>query len=383
MYMAKTYFFKAFQHVGGWAAVVLISAGIASLSACQGNKSGQKRENNETERFEISEETARTIFELPTHCLDQEYPNKLGQVIGSASDLKSPKALRPIFYGCFDWHSAVHGYWSIVRLLKLYPQLDSGGKVRQLLNTHITEENLAVELAFFNDENNLGFERTYGWAWLFKLQEELRAWDDTDAKRWSAVLQPLVDLLAERTQVYLSKLIYPIRTGQHDNTAFSLTLMYAYATAVGDMDLVNAIKTTSIRFYESDKNCDLAYEPGGNDFLSPCLEEAYLMSKVMPKDEYKNWLLNFMPLLFEEEIEELQPAIVSDRTDGKLVHLDGLNFSRANCLYGIGRALPELQQSLNPIANAHIAFSIKNLANDDYMGSHWLGTFALLALSNE
>src|SRR5690606_4944186 len=229
--------------------------------------SGQKPENNETERFEISEETARTIFELPTHCLDQEYPNKLGQVIGSASDLKSPKALRPIFYGCFDWHSAVHGYWSIVRLLKLYPQLDSGGKVRQLLNTHITEENLAVELAFFNDENNLGFERTYGWAWLFKLQEELRAWDDTDAQRWSAVHQSHVELLADRTGVYLSQLTYPYWTGQDYDSAFRLPLMYALEAAVGDMVLLKAMKTTSIRFYESDKNCELAYEPGGNDFL--------------------------------------------------------------------------------------------------------------------
>lgn len=365
----------------------LITIGVITFFlSCE--PSGNRKEENggetvKVEQLTLNEETAKRIFELPTHCLTIQYPNKLGQVLGSDADLKSPKALRPVFYGCFDWHSSVHGYWSIVRLLKQYPDLDTDGEIRQLLKAHITEENLAVELAFFQDKNNLSFERTYGWAWLFKLQQELQAWRDPDAQEWATILQPLVDLLSERTQEYLSKLVYPIRTGQHDNTAFSLTLMYEYAEAVGDMGLLNAIKTNSIRFFEQDKNCDLAYEPSGYDFLSPCLEEAYLMSKVMPKDDYKNWLVNFMPALFEEEIDILQPAIVSDRTDGKLVHLDGLNFSRANCLYGIAHVLPELQNTLIPLANTHIEFSLKNISEDDYMGSHWLGSFALLALTDQ
>lgn len=366
--------------------IQLFFAGVMiSFLSCEPGRKGKEENVGDTAKVEqltLNEETAKRIFELPTHCLTIEYPNKLGQVLGSEADLKSPKALRPVFYGCFDWHSSVHGYWSIIRLLKQYPELDSDGKVRQLLKDHITKENLAVELAFFQDENNLSFERTYGWAWLFKLQQELKSWRDADAQQWAKTLQPLVDLLSERTQQYLSKLVYPIRTGQHDNTAFSLTLMYEYAEEVGDMALLNAIKTNGIRFFEQDKNCDLAYEPSGYDFLSPCLEEAYLMSKVMPKDEYKNWLVNFLPVLFEAEIEALQPAIVSDRTDGKLVHLDGLNFSRANCLYGIARVLPELRHTLVPLANAHIEFSLKNISDDDYMGSHWLGSFALLALSN-
>ena len=331
----------------------------------------------------LDKETAERIFQLPTHCLTIEYPNKLGQVLGSDDDLKSPKKLRPIFYGCFDWHSAVHGYWSIVRLLKQYPGLDADGKVRQVLKQHITKENMAVELAFFQDEHNLSFERTYGWAWLFKLQQELKTWDDADAKEWASILQPLVDLLSERTQQYLSKLVYPIRAGQHDNTAFSLTLIYEYAEQMGDSDLLNAIKTSSLRLFEQDKNCDLAYEPSGYDFLSPCLEEAYLMSKIMPQDKYKNWLIEFMPILFKDMDDTLEPAIVSDRTDGKLVHLDGLNFSRANCLYGISKVLPELEGKLIPLANKHIEFSLKNISDDDYMGSHWLGSFALLALSEQ
>ena len=354
---------------------------LTAISCQQPDKNRQSAAET-PERITLSKEKAATIFALPTHCLTVEYPNKMGEVLGSAADLKEPKASRPIFYGCFDWHSSVHGYWSIVRLLKTYPDLDKDGAVRASLKKHINKENLAVEMAFFNDKNNLSFERTYGWAWLLKLQQELKSWNDPDAKEWADVLQPLADLLSERTQAYLTKLVYPIRSGKHDNTAFSLTLMYEYAEAVGDADLLNAIKTNSIRLYETDKNCDLAYEPSGSDFLSPCLEEAYLMSKVMAKDDYKNWLLNFMPILFEENMELLKPAIVSDRTDGQLVHLDGLNFSRANCLYGIGQVIPELQATLIPLANQHIEFSLKNISDDDYMGSHWLGTFALLALSN-
>lgn len=354
---------------------------VFAVSCKQSNKTKESTDKI-PEKLVLTEENAKVIFALPTHCLTVEYPNKMGEVLGSAADLKTPKALRPIFYGCFDWHSSVHGYWSIVRLLKMYPELDAVGAVRQQLKAHITKENLSVELAFFNDKNNLSFERTYGWAWLLKLQQELKSWDDPDAKEWATVLQPLADLLSKRTQAYLTKLVYPIRTGQHENTAFSLTLMYEYAEAVGDHDLLNAIKTNSLRLFENDKNCDLAYEPSGSDFLSPCLEEAYLMSKILAKDEYKTWLLNFMPVLFEKQVDLLQPGIVSDRTDGKLVHLDGLNFSRANCLYGIGRVIPELQATLVPLANQHIEFSLKNISNDDYMGSHWLGTFALLALSN-
>lgn len=352
------------------------------VAGCQSGANKASTTDGDIQRLELDEQMAAKIFALPTHCLSIEYPNKMGQVLGSEADLKGPKALRPIFYGCFDWHSSVHGYWSIVRLLKEYPELDANGAVRESLNAHITDANLAVELAFFNDQNNLSFERTYGWAWLFKLQQELLAWEDADAQRWAKTLQPLVTLLSTRTQEYLTKLVYPIRTGQHDNTAFSLSLMYDYAEATEDSALAEAIKTNSLRFFKGDKNCNLAYEPSGYDFLSPCLEEAYLMSKVMEKEAYGNWLLNFMPMLFNKDISTLKPAIVSDRTDGKLVHLDGLNFSRATCLYGIAELLPELQDRLVPLANQHIDFSLKNISDDDYMGSHWLGSFALLALSN-
>ncbi len=363
----------------------IVRAVVLSLFfvACQPKQDKGDKVPAETQQLQLDAHTAQVIFNLPMHCLGIEYPNKMGQVLGSAQDLKGPKALRPIFYGCFDWHSSVHGYWSIVHLMQKYPALDVDGKARAFLNAHITPANMAVEMAFFQDKNNLSFERTYGWAWLFKLQQELLAWNDPDAKRWATVLQPLVDLLSERTQVYLSKLVYPIRTGQHDNSAFSLSLMYDYAQSVGDHNLLNAVKTNSDRFFGMDRGCNLAYEPSGYDFLSPCLEEAYLMSKVLPQQEYQDWLTAFMPVLFEKDIHGLQPAIVSDRTDGKLVHLDGLNFSRAHSLYGIAKVIPSLREQLVSLGNTHLEFSLKNISDDDYMGSHWLGSFALLALSNQ
>ncbi|SEA34231.1 Protein of unknown function [Porphyromonadaceae bacterium KH3R12] len=324
---------------------------------------------------------AEKIFRLPVHCIEVEYPNKLGQVLGSTDELKNPKELRPVFYGCFDWHSAVHGYWSIVKLLKDYPQLDNSGEVRAILNRNITPENVFVESAFFEDYNNRNFERTYGWAWLFQLQSELYSWDDPDAQRWNQTLKPLADILVGKYKEYLPKLYYPIRTGQHDNTAFGLSLSVDYARCTGDKEFEQLITEHAIRLYGNDVDCNLSYEPGGNDFLSSCLEEALLMSKVLDTKEYRIWLKNFLPEIFNPGFS-LEPGEVSDRTDGHLVHLDGLNFSRATCLYIIEKKLPELEY-LRTIADHHLSYSLDNITDDDYMGSHWLGSFALYALMNK
>lgn len=333
-------------------------------------------------KYELNESQARAIFDMPMHCLTVEYPNKLGQSLGSDADLKPPRELRPIFYGCYDWHSSVHGYWSIVKLMKEYPQLDVDGRVRTLLNEHLTAENAAIEKAFFEDVHNLGFERTYGWAWLMKLQEELITWEEADAQRWSEALQPLVNLLSNRLKEYLPKLVYPIRHGKHENSAFGLSLMIDYARAVKDFDLESVIVSHSNRLYNQDQSCDMAYEPSGSDFLSPCLEEAYLMAKVVHEDEYRKWLKDFMPTLFDHDFQ-LEPAVVKDRSDGQLVHLDGLNYSRAACLYGISATVPELAH-IRQIADAHMAYTLPNLSKeDDYMGSHWLATFALYALTHQ
>ncbi|WP_291099566.1 MULTISPECIES: DUF2891 domain-containing protein [Weeksellaceae] len=330
---------------------------------------------------ELNLQQAKKIFDLPTHCISIEYPNKLGNVLGSENDLKTPKQIRPIFYGCFDWHSSVHGFWSIIKLMKDYPELDANNKIRNQLNQLITRDNVTVEMSFFNDKNNKSFERTYGWAWLLQLQMELNSWKDEDAIKWSKNLQPLSDLIINRYEEYLPKLVYPIRTGTHDNTAFGLSLAIDYARAVNNKSFEKIITDNAIRLYQKDESCNIAFEPSGSDFLSPCLEEALIMSKVKNKHDYKSWLKNFLPQLLKNDFN-LQPGVVSDRTDGHLVHLDGLNFSRATALYQIQNKLPDLKY-LNKVADNHLNYSLNNITNDDYMGSHWLGTFALYALTNK
>ncbi|WP_313566309.1 DUF2891 domain-containing protein [Empedobacter sp.] len=320
---------------------------------------------------ELHLDQAKKIFELPTHCISVEYPNKLGNVLGSDADLKTPKQLRPIFYGCFDWHSSVHGFWSIVKLMKNFPELDQNNQVRNELNQLITAENVAVEMAFFNDKNNKNFERTYGWAWLLQLQMELNHWQDKDAQVWAKNMKPLSDLIIVRYKEYLPKLVYPIRTGTHDNTAFGLSLAIDYARSVNDKTFEKVIIDNANRLYLKDKSCNIAFEPSGSDFLSACLEEALLMSKIHPHDEYKKWLKGFLPQLQKKNFD-LKPGVVSD----------GLNFSRATALYQIEHKLPELKH-LNKIAQNHLNYSLNNITNDDYMGSHWLGTFALYALKTK
>ncbi len=375
----------AYFNLNGLYFFLMIGLASFMLFSCQ-SPNDENEEKNKPQatasKFELSAEQAKTIFDMPVHCITVEYPNKLGQSIGSDADLKPPRVLRPIFYGCFDWHSSVHGYWSIVKLMKSFKDLDQDGEVRNTLNAMITDKNAEIEKSFFEDKNNLSFERTYGWAWLFKLQEELITWEDADAKRWSQSLQPMVDLLRGKLLDYLPKLVYPIRSGKHDNTAFGLSLMYDYALTAKDQALADAITEHAIRLYQNDKNCDFSYEPSGSDFLSPCLEEAYLMSKVLDNKAYKTWLNEFLPQMYTEDFK-LEPAIVKDRTDGQLVHLDGLNYSRAACLYGIAHQVPALAH-LREIADAHLAFTLPNLGKeDDYMGSHWLGTFALYAITHQ
>lgn len=337
----------------------------------------QPEQNQKTLKLELAE--AQKIIALPLHCLEVEYPNKLGQVLKSSDELKSPKQLRPIFYGCFDWHSSAHGYWSVVKLVKKFPELDQDKTIDQLLTKVFTDENEAIEKSFFDQPHNKTFERTYGWAWFFKLQEELYTWNDNPkAQQWYKTLQPLEDVFVERYLEYLPKLNYPIRTGTHDNTAFGMALSLEYAQTVGNTKLMDAITAKAKELYTNDANCPIAYEPSGHDFLSPCLQEAWLMSKVLPKTDYKAWLQKFLPQLFDKKFD-LEVGKVSDRTDGHLVHLDGLNFSRATCLFQIAKVLPELNH-LKPIAEKHFNAAFPNISNDDYMGSHWLGSFALQAL---
>ena len=329
----------------------------------------------------LSLEQANRLAQLPLECMQTEFPNKLGQTLGDASELKTPKTLHPAFYGCFDWHSAVHGHWSLVYLLKKYPKLDKRDEIIHKLKENISKENIETEVKYFEPKHNKSYERTYGWAWLLKLAAELHTWDDPIARELEDNLAPLTKLIAEKYITFLPKLNYPIRVGEHTNTAFGLSFAFDYARLVNDEALLNTIKKRAKDYYMSDVDCPLSWEPSGYDFLSPCFEEVDLMRRVLSPSEFKSWLSAFLPNLNLTDFK-LEVGQVSDRNDGKLVHLDGLNFSRAWVIYGLINAYPEYEH-LRPIANTHIAHSLPNLVGDSYEGGHWLGSFAIYALQQQ
>mmetsp|Transcript_16447 Transcript_16447/g.39364 ORF Transcript_16447/g.39364 Transcript_16447/m.39364 type:complete len:406 (-) Transcript_16447:112-1329(-) len=334
----------------------------------------------DAEPLTLKQPQAESLLDLPLTCIDQEFPNKLNQIISGKDDLRTPKSLHPAFYGCFDWHSSVHGHWSLVRLLKTFPDIQKRDVIIDRLQSHITEDNIRGELAYFANPESETFERMYGWVWLLKLAEELHNWDDPAAKTLEENLHPLTDLIVEKVEAFLPKLVYPIRNGMHTNTAFALGMVYDYAESVGHVSLRELVVKRSKEYYLSDVGCPMTWEPSGHDFLSPCLEEADLIRRVLDEKELIDWLESFLPKLASSDFE-LQPAIVSDRSDGLLVHLDGLNYSRAWCLKGLAEASPKLGH-LNAIANNHIEHSLPELVNGHYQGGHWLGSFALMSLTN-
>lgn len=324
-------------------------------------------------------EQANKLAQLPLQCLNTEYPNKLSQTLGSDADLKAPRNLHPAFYGCFDWHSAVHGHWSLVSLLKQFPNLDHATEIERRLLKNISKEHIAAECAFFMGEHNKSFERTYGWAWLLKLAEELHTWDAPIARTLETNLQPLTNLIVEKYIAFLPKLNYPLRVGTHTNTAFGLSFAFDYAETLHHEPLKNAIKARSIFFFLKDEACPMGWEPSGSDFLSPCLEEAALMKRLLPETAFKTWLDAFLPQLKDKDFR-LETGKVSDRTDGQLVHLDGVNFSRAWNLCKIAEGLPAYHHLYN-LAYGHINYSLPSIFSDSYEGGHWLGTFAINALN--
>ena len=317
---------------------------------------------------------------LPLECIQNEYPNKLGQTLGSQDDLGTPKELHPAFYGCFDWHSSVHGHWSLIRLLKAAPDLHNGVLIMRKLMDNISSENIQNEVAYFEGVHSASYERTYGWAWLLKLAEELYTWDRPEAEFLSQNLKPLTDLIVDRYLDFLPKLNYPIRVGEHTNTAFGLSFAWDYANTVGDTILKSLIESRARDFYLKDRACPLSWEPSGFDFLSPCLEEVDIMRRVLDEENFRSWIDAFLPQLKDPSFR-WDVGLVSDRKDGKLVHLDGLNFSRAWCLLGLANQYPEYDH-LKHIAYHHINYSLPNLIGDSYEGGHWLGSFALYALQS-
>jgi len=344
-------------------------------------ESTQKKESTlevKTEKaITLDIKAANNLIQLPLACVHQEYPNKLGQVVGTKDDLREPKDLHPSFYGCFDWHSAVHGHWSLVKLLKDFPDIAEKDEAVQKLRSNISAENIKKEVLYFHGKHNKSYERTYGWTWLLKLAEELHTWDNPVARELEENLQPLTDLIVEKYHNFLPKLVYPIRVGEHTNTAFGLSFAYDYAKTVKDEKLASLIAQRVRDYYLSDADCPITWEPSGFDFLSPCLEEANIMSKVMSKEEFLPWLDAFLPDLKNVDFE-MPVGKVSDRSDGKLVHLDGVNFSRAWCLYNLAK-VDKKYAHLTALANKHVNHSLPSLVGDSYEGGHWLGSFAIYA----
>ncbi len=317
---------------------------------------------------------------LALKCLHDEYPSHLSHTMDSDADARPPHELNPAFYGCYDWHSDVHAHWLLVRLVRLYPDAPFAARARAEFARSFTASNIAGELRYFGRADRSSFERPYGLAWLLQLSAELRRWDNPQARQWSATLSGLEVEAATRLKRWLPKLAYPIRIGEHDQTAFSFGLMWDWAQISGDSAMRDLLSDAARRFYLGDQNCPLGYEPSGEDFLSPCLAEADFMRRVLASDAFSPWLTRFLPGIPRSTNREwLNPAIVTDRADPKLAHLDGLNLSRAWMLEGIARGLkagdPRIA-ALLATAQRHRAAALPAVTGEHYEGGHWLGTFA-------
>lgn len=329
----------------------------------------------------ITLDQAGKFSQLALECVHKEYPNNIAHSMKSDADVAPPREMHPIFYGCFDWHSAVHGHWLLVRLLHMGPE-DGEFRSRAIaaLDQSFTAENVVGEMAYFAARPKSSYERPYGVAWLLQLTAELREWQDPKAKQWLAILEPFESQIAERIKIWLPKLSYPIRLGTHNQTAFAFGLMLDWARTAGDGELESLLIKRVKYFHAGDVNCPLAYEPSGEDFLSPCLMEADLMRRIMAKDEFSNWLSAFMPQIpLDGSSDWLSPGMVKDASDGKLVHLDGVNLSRAWNLENLAAALPEddkRRASLLAAADVHKQHGLASVSGEHYSGGHWLASFA-------
>jgi Protein of unknown function (DUF2891) len=324
---------------------------------------------------------AQRFAALALKCLHEEYPSHISHTMDSDADARPPHELTPAFYGCYDWHSDVHGHWLLVRLLRLFPDAPFAAKARSELALSLTPQAIAGEVAYFKRKDRASFERPYGLAWLLQLSGELRAWKDPEAQVWSGALTELESEAASRLKAWLPKLHYPIRVGEHDQTAFSFGLIWDWAEIAGDSQMRILLADAARRFYLHDRNCPLNYEPSGEDFLSPCLAEADFMRRVLDPDEFRRWLSGFLPGIPRSAGGAwLQPAVVTDRSDPKLAHVDGLNLSRAWMLEGIAHGLRAPDRRipvLLELAKQHRDAALPAVTGEHYEGGHWLGTFAV------
>ena len=342
-------------------------------------------ENAASPNFDIH--AAERFAKLALVCVGKEYPNKISHVLNSNTDVAPPRKLTPAFYGCYDWHSSVHGHWLLVRLLRTFPNASFAAQAREALRKSLTAENLKQEATYIRGEGRASFERPYGLAWLLQLCAELREWDNDQAREMAANLRPLEQAAVERLTNWLPKLSHPVRIGEHDQTAFGLGLMLDYARSTKNDSFARLVVDSARKFFLSDKDCPLNYEPSGEDFLSPCLAEADVMRRVLSQDEFGKWLKEFLPQIpatpsgSEAAIANWLPVTVSpDPSDPKLAHLDGLNLSRGWMLEGIASALPAddlRRHALIATAEEHRRAGLAAVTGAHYEGGHWLGSFAV------
>jgi hypothetical protein len=328
----------------------------------------------------IDAAAAGRFAELALACVHKEYPNKISHVLNGDADVRPPRELTPSFYGCYDWHSAVHGHWLLARLARQFPDAPFAARARAALERSLTPENIAAEVRYLQATGRATFERPYGLAWLLQLAAELREWDDPQARRWAEALDPLAKASAERIRAWAPKLSFPIRTGEHNQTAFGFGLILDWARSTGDRETAALLEGRIRDLYLKDKNCALGYEPSGEDFLSPCLGEADVVRRILPPDAFAEWLGAFLPEIPRDGRGDwLAPGVVTDPTDGKLAHLDGLNLSRAWMLEGIAASLPAADPrvaALRAAAAAHRESGLRAVTGEHYEGGHWLGSFA-------
>ena len=347
------------------------------------NVSATSQTNGKTSTFDQA--SATRFANLALTCVHKEYPNHISHTMNSDADSAPPHKLTPAFFGCFDWHSSVHGHWLLVRLVRTFPNASFVSTAREALRQNLTAENITQEAAYLRGSGRASFERPYGLSWLLQLVAELREWDDPQAKEMAANLRPLEQAVLERLSTWLPKLANPVRIGEHDQTAFGLGLMLDYGRNNSDQRFADLIVSKAKQFYLNDKNCPLEYEPSGEDFLSPCIAEADLMRRVLPSDDFAGWLRTFLPQISEHGKQWLQPVVSPDPSDPKLAHLDGLNLSRAWMLKGIASALPRNDSRLPAIrsaAEAHERSGLAAVTGKYYEGGHWLGSYAVYLVTH-
>lgn len=362
-----------------------INVALGSIIRDAGFRTYSDRYAMEQIMNQLDQATASGLIRMVLDNVTREYPNHIMHMLNGDADVLPPRALHPAFYGSYDWHSALHSHWMLVRLLRRFPEAEAAGDTRALLEQHLTATNMLRECCYFEAPHRSSYERPYGLAWVLQLAAELAEWDHAGAQRWRSALQPLERLAAQRIREWLPKLSHPVRGGEHANSAFALALTHDWARTVKDDAMRTLVVEHSRRFYLADRNAPLAYEPSGQDFLSPALAEADLMRRVLLPTEFTNWLRGFLPQLSDDGAADwLSPAATRDPSDPKLAHLDGLNLSRAWMLQGIAEALPMddvRRDVLLASAQAHEQAGIAAIRAERYEGSHWLPSFAVYLLT--